>query len=175
MHQPIKFKLNALTNAVPPEGVYISRDPVYFCAVIMACGIITPELEKVRSAALSVLKHTYSPYSKFPVGAALLDTEGRIFTGVNVENASYPCGWCAEISAFGAAMTAGAREFVAMAVAVDRDAFSTPCGRCRQVICEFCYGKNMPLLLVNKKGEFELTKIEDIHRMAFMQENMKTK
>ena len=134
---------------------------------------LTPQLEAVRKAAMEVLKNTYSPYSNFPVGAALMDKDGKIHTGVNVENASYPCGWCAEVSAFGAALSAGAREFIAMAVAIDRDVFATPCGRCRQVICEFCYCKNMPLLLVNKKGEYKLTKIEDIHGMAFMAENLK--
>ncbi|VUZ57156.1 unnamed protein product [Hymenolepis diminuta] len=61
---------------------------------------------------------------------------------------------------------------MAMAVAVDREAFSTPCGRCRQVIVEFCHGKDMPLLLVNKKGECRLTKIEDIHLMAFVKDCM---
>ena len=148
---------------------------INYITVIMSSEALTPELEKVRSGALSVLKNTYVPYSGFPVGAALLDKDGRLFTGVNVEIASYPCGWCAEISVFGAAMTAGAREFVAMAVAVDREAFATPCGRCRQVICEFCYGRNMPLLLVNKKGEYKLTKIEDIHKMAFMKEALDEK
>ncbi|VDO01827.1 unnamed protein product [Rodentolepis nana] len=133
---------------------------------------LSPELEMVRKAALDVLKNTYSPYSNFPVGAAVMDKDGKVYTGVNIENASFPCGWCAEVSAFSNAITAGAREFVAMAVAVDREAFSTPCGRCRQVIVEFCHGKNMPLLLVNKKGESMLTKIEDIHLMAFVKDCM---
>ncbi|VDD82447.1 unnamed protein product [Mesocestoides corti] len=133
---------------------------------------LTPQLEELRKAALSVLKHAYCGYSDFPVGAALADDKGRIFTGVNVENASFPCGWCAEVSVFGAALTAGAREFTGMAVAVDRDQFSSPCGRCRQVICEFCYGKNMPLLLVNGKGEYQKTTIEEIHKMAFQKKSM---
>ncbi|VDN97391.1 unnamed protein product [Rodentolepis nana] len=133
---------------------------------------LTPQMEELRKAALAVLKNTYSSYSGFPVGAALMDTNGRVFTGVNVEIASFPCGWCAEVSVFGAAITAGSTEFTGMAVAVDRDMFSTPCGRCRQVITEFCYGKNMPLLLVNKKGEYQMTKIEDIHKMAFFKSNM---
>lgn len=133
---------------------------------------LAPEVESVRRAAMEVLHNTYSPYSNFPVGAAVMAKDGTIYTGVNIENASYPCGWCAEVSAFSNAITSGAREFIAMAVAVDRDAFSTPCGRCRQVIVEFCHGKNMPLLLVNKKGEYKLTSIEDIHRMAFVKDCM---
>lgn len=133
---------------------------------------LSPQLEELRKAALAVLKNTYSSYSDFPVGAALMDTNGQVFTGVNVEIASFPCGWCAEISAFSAAITAGSREFIGMAVAVDRNIFSTPCGRCRQVIVEFCYGKNMPLLLVNKKGEYQMTKIEDIYQMVFFKGSM---
>lgn len=133
---------------------------------------LTPQLEEVRKAAMTALKNSYCPYSRFPVGAAIMDTNGCIFTGVNIENAAYPCGWCAEVSAFSGAITAGSREFVAMAVAVDRDSFASPCGRCRQVIVEFCQGKNLPLLLVNKKGEYKLTKIEDIHLMAFIKECM---
>ncbi|EUB55545.1 Cytidine deaminase [Echinococcus granulosus] len=136
---------------------------------------LTPEMNKVRKTALSLLERAYCPYSGFPVGAALIDPEGRIFTGVNVEIASFPCGWCAEVSAFGAALTAGVKDFVAMAVAVDRDEFASPCGRCRQVVCEFCYGKNMPLLLVNRKGEYHLTKIEELHAMAFLQKNLDKK
>lgn len=136
---------------------------------------LTPEMDKVRKASLSVLKNAYCAYSGFPVGAALVDPEGRIFTGVNVENAAFPCGWCAEISAFGSAITAGVKDFVAMAVAVDRDEFASPCGRCRQVISEFCYGKNMPVLLVNRKGEYHLTKIEELYTLAFLSKNLDAK
>ncbi|VDM34078.1 unnamed protein product [Hydatigera taeniaeformis] len=136
---------------------------------------LTPEMEKVRKASMSVLKNAYCGYSKFSVGAALLDLEGRLFTGVNVENASFPCGWCAEVSAFGAAITAGVKDFAALAVAVAGDKFTPPCGRCRQVISEFCYGKNMPIVLVNGKGEYHLTKIEELLPLAFLSKNMDSK
>ncbi|VDL97399.1 unnamed protein product [Schistocephalus solidus] len=139
----------------------------------MSTEQLTPELEALRKASLAVLKNAYCRYSNFPVGAALADKDGNIYTGVNVENASFPCGWCAEISAFGAAVTAGVTEFKGMAVAVDRDNFVSPCGRCRQVIIEFCSGTGMPLLLVNRKGEFKKCVIEDLHKMSFQSCHLK--
>ena len=78
----------------------------------------------------------YCPYSNFPVGAALLADDGRIFTGVNVENASYGLTLCAERAAFAGAIAAGARNFAAIAI-VGKSS-PTPCGACRQVMAEFC-------------------------------------
>jgi cytidine deaminase len=89
-------------------------------------------IDEARRAAANA----YCPHSRFPVGAALLAEDGRVFTGVNAENGSYGLTWCAERAAFAAAITAGARRFTAMAV-VGRGA-PTPCGACRQVMAEFC-------------------------------------
>lgn len=79
----------------------------------------------------------YAPYSKFHVGAALLAADGRIFSGCNVENISYGLTNCAERVAIGAAVAAGAREFVAVAVVADTTVPISPCGACRQVLAEF--------------------------------------
>ena len=84
--------------------------------------------EKVRESA-------YAPYSGYKVGAALLSRDGRIFTGANMENASYPAGLCAERSALAAAISAGVRKFTALAVCAEGDV--TPCGICRQALAEF--------------------------------------
>ncbi|HEU0302932.1 MAG TPA: cytidine deaminase [Longimicrobium sp.] len=82
--------------------------------------------------------HAYAPYSHFPVGAALLATDGRVFTGCNVENASFGLTNCAERVAIGKAVSEGAREFTAIAVVGPEDrAACTPCGACRQVLSEF--------------------------------------
>ena len=90
--------------------------------------------------ALSAREKAYAPYSGFLVGAALLTASGRVYTGVNMENSSYPVGLCAERSAFAAAVSAGEREFAAIAIAggsKERMEDCQPCGMCRQFMYEF--------------------------------------
>ncbi|MEM6422320.1 MAG: cytidine deaminase [Pseudomonadota bacterium] len=89
------------------------------------------------AAALAARAHAYAPYSGFPVGAALRDSEGRIHAGCNVENAAYPQGQCAEATAIGAMVTAGGRRIEAICVAGPDEIPCTPCGGCRQRIAEF--------------------------------------
>jgi cytidine deaminase len=92
-------------------------------------------VQRARDAAL----RTYSPYSHFPVGAALLCADGSVVTGANVENRSYGLAICAERSAVVAAVAAGRKEFAAVAVACPASAVPvSPCGACRQVLSEFC-------------------------------------
>ena len=102
--------------------------------------------------AVAAMDWAYAPYSKFPVGAALLAASGRIYDGVNVENAAYPAGVCAERTAVCKAVSEGEREFVAVAVAT-RGA-GAPCGVCRQVLAEFGY--NMTVILADTDGSVRL-------------------
>ena len=102
--------------------------------------------------AVAAMDWAYAPYSKFPVGAALLAASGRIYDGVNVENAAYPAGVCAERTAVFKAVSEGEREFVAVAVAT-RGA-GAPCGVCRQVLAEFGY--NMAVILADTDGSVRL-------------------
>jgi cytidine deaminase len=109
------------------------------------------ELEK---RALSAQKNAYAPYSKFKVGAAV-QMDGLIYTGTNVENASYPLGVCAERNAIAAAVHAGGRHLEAVAVATDASPPSSPCGACRQVLREFAaHPEKVTVTAVNAQGEW---------------------
>jgi cytidine deaminase len=93
--------------------------------------------EALIAAARAVREHSHSPYSQFKVGAAVLDEQGRIHAGCNVENAAYPQGWCAETSALAAMVAAGGKRVLAVAVCGVAPEPVTPCGGCRQKLREF--------------------------------------
>ena len=109
-------------------------------------------LEKLAGMAIEASAKAYAPYSKFKVGAALLAEDGRIFTGCNVENASYGLTNCAERTALFKAVSEGRREFAALAI-VGGTARSPalPCGACRQALAEFC-PPSMPVAVIPLRG-----------------------
>lgn len=109
--------------------------------------------KELLAAALAARENAYAPYSKFKVGAAVETADGHIFTGCNVENASYGLTCCAERNAVFAAISSGARSFKALCVVADTEEPVAPCGACRQVLAEFPFEK---IILANCKG---LTKI----------------
>ena len=114
--------------------------------------------EKALLAALEVRKNAYAPYSNFAVGAAIVTTDGTIFTGVNVENSSFGATNCAERTALFSAITAGYRDFEAIVIASNLNGKAVfPCGICRQVLADF--NPKMRVVLVNsetKKVEQDL-------------------
>ena len=99
-------------------------------------------------AARAVREHAHAPYSRFAVGAAVLDEQGRIHAGCNVENAAYPQGWCAETSALAAMVAAGGKRVIAAVVCGVSDVPCTPCGGCRQRLREFA-GDDCPVWAVD--------------------------
>ncbi len=109
--------------------------------------------KKLIVAAQAARENAHAPYSNFRVGAALRAKSGRVYTGCNVENASYGLTVCAERVAILKAISEGERGFEAIAVVTDTDALTPPCGACRQLIWEFC--GDVPIILSNLKGKVE--------------------
>ena len=103
---------------------------------------------RMLTAARAARERAHAPYSNFKVGAALLDEQGRIHAGCNVENAAYPQGVCAEAGALSALVLAGGREVHAVLVMADAPAPVTPCGGCRQKLREFA-GASTPVLVAS--------------------------
>jgi cytidine deaminase len=131
---------------------------------------LTPEAQSVTPEALvadarRVLAHAHAPYSRFPVGAALLAESGRVFLAVNVENASYGLSVCAERSAVFAAVAAGERRFQALAVVTDTAEPTPPCGACRQVLREFV--ADLPIYLAGRMGAPVARKLSELLPYAF--------
>ncbi|HJW89942.1 MAG TPA: cytidine deaminase [Anaerolineales bacterium] len=107
--------------------------------------------QELIETALHARKWAYAPYSKYLVGAALLSDSGKIYEGVNVENAAYPTSMCAERVALFKAISEGERHFSAIAVATVNG--GAPCGACRQALSEF--GQDLLVIVVNGKGEVQ--------------------
>ena len=123
--------------------------------------------------ALAMRERAYAPYSQMAVGAALLSADGRIFGGCNIENAAYSPTICAERCALCAAVAAGAREFVAIAVAGgpadccdELPAFFYPCGVCRQVLREFC-GDDFAVITVRSRQEWQELSLSQLLPCSF--------
>jgi cytidine deaminase len=111
--------------------------------------MLTDELrQRLVQVALQARRWAYAPYSNYRVGAALLTASGKIYDGVNVENAAYPSGTCAERVAVFKAVSEGERQFTAIAIATENGGM--PCGSCRQVMAEF--GLDILVMIVDQKG-----------------------
>jgi cytidine deaminase len=122
-------------------------------------------MNKLLEAALEARDNAHAPFSKFKVGAAIEDDSGRIFTGCNVENATYGLTICAERVAVFKAISEGARKFKRIAVAADTDVLTPPCGACRQILWEFC--GDAELTLVNLHGKTETFRLKELFPRPF--------
>jgi len=117
------------------------------------------------AAALAARENAFAPYSKFRVGAAIEDSDGRIHTGCNVENSTYGLTVCAERVAVFKAVSEGVRKFRRVAIAADTDSLTPPCGACRQILWEFC--GDIEIVLVNPRGKTETHRLKDLFPKPF--------
>ena len=116
-------------------------------------------------AALAARERAVAPFSKFRVGAALEDAEGRVHTGCNVENATYGLTMCAERVAVYKALSEGARKFRRIAIVAEGDALTPPCGACRQILWEFC--GDIEIVLADPRGKTETHRLKDLFPKPF--------
>jgi cytidine deaminase len=120
---------------------------------------------KLVDAAIAARQNAHAPYSHFLVGAALESADGRVFTGCNVENATYGLSVCAERVAVFKAISEGAHKFQRIAVSADTEVLTPPCGACRQILWEFC--GDIEVTLTNLHGKTETLRLKDLFPRPF--------
>jgi cytidine deaminase len=128
----------------------------------------TPQWEHLLKVAIEAREKSYSPYSHYKVGAALLTTHGKIYTGCNIENAAYTPSNCAERTAIFKAISEGDQDFAAIAVVTING--GAPCGVCRQVIREFA--PNLTIIVGNIAGDYQVLTLPDLLPNSFGPENL---
>jgi cytidine deaminase len=126
------------------------------------------DYENLIAEAMKAREKAHAPYSRFAVGAALLAKSGRIYTGCNVENASYGLSTCAERVAVFKAVSEGERDFEAIAVVTEKGV--PPCGACRQVLMEF--GEDIQVIVANGAGEYRVFTLQELLPEAFTPEHL---
>ena len=134
-------------------------------------------IEELIETAIGMTKMSYTPYSNFKVGAALLAKNGQIFKGCNIENAGYTPSNCAERTAFFKAVSEGDKNFSAIAIVGGaEDAtklnYCAPCGVCRQVMMEFCDPKTFEIIVAKSPSEYKVMTLEEMLPMGFGPENL---
>ena len=127
--------------------------------------MIEPEIQKLVVAARAARDCSLSPFSNFCVGAAVETEDGKIYTGCNIESASYGLTVCAERVSIWKALSEGERRFKRLAVVVDTKPLTPPCGTCRQIIWEFC--RDATVILANLDGETEIVEMRELLPRAF--------
>lgn len=127
------------------------------------------DIQKLINRAIVARDKTYSPYSHFAVGAALLCEDGTIYEGCNIENASYGLTNCAERTAIFKAVSEGQTKFKALAVVADTEGPCAPCGACRQVISEFEIPR---IIMANLRGDYTVVELEGLLPFRFGADNI---
>ncbi|MDE7015810.1 MAG: cytidine deaminase [Kineothrix sp.] len=136
-------------------------------------------IEEMIDLAIAQLKYSYTPYSGFKVGAALLTADGKFYTGCNIENAAYSPTNCAERTAFFKAVSEGERAFSAICIVGGKDGvlteYAAPCGVCRQVMMEFCNPDTFQIILATSKERYDVFTLREILPMGFGPDNLAEK
>lgn len=117
-------------------------------------------------AARDAMQFAHAPYSKFPVGAAIRADDGKIYTGANIENLSFPQGWCAEPTAIGCMIMGGGKKIIEMAVIAEKLALCPPCGGCRQKISEFA-SADTKIFLCDEVGVQKTMTMDELLPLSF--------
>ena len=134
---------------------------------------LNEEEKALAQTALDVREKAYAPYSNFKVGAALKGATGQVFTGCNVENASFGATICAERMAVGAAVSQGVLRFTKLAIATGSQPPGSPCGICRQVLHEF--SPDLEIILVNPAGQLRRAVLKDLLPLGFSGADLESK
>lgn len=132
--------------------------------------------EELIKSAMAAMLYSYSPYSDFKVGAALLTKDGEIITGCNIENVSYSGTICAERTAIFKAVSEGKMEFQAIAIVGGKGGkikdYCPPCGICRQIMMEFCNPKEFQIILAKSETDYRSFYLEELQPLGFGVENL---
>ena len=131
------------------------------------------EYKELIQSALEARERAYCPYSNFKVGAAILFEDGKIYTGSNIENASFGATNCAERTAIFKAVHEGNREIKAVAVVGDTNGYTYPCGICRQVIAEFVVDEKIPVIIIKNENDYIVRTFEEILPGVFSKKDLK--
>ena len=133
-------------------------------------------VQEMIDLAIEQLKYSYTPYSGFKVGAALLTKDGKLYTGCNIENAAYTPTNCAERTAFFKAVSEGERAFEAICVVGGKDGilteYAAPCGVCRQVMMEFCSPETFKIILATSREQYEIFTLKELLPLGFGPDNL---
>jgi cytidine deaminase len=133
------------------------------------------DYKKLIHAAIDAREMAYAPYSKFKVGAALLTSSDKIYTGCNIENASFGATNCAERTAIFKAVSEGEKLIKAIAIIGDVENYTFPCGICRQVIVEFAESENIDVLLIKNKDDYIIKQMKELLPGAFTKKDLEKK
>ena len=135
------------------------------------------QIHELIETAIRQLEYSYTPYSNFKVGAALLARNGIVYTGCNIENSAYTPTNCAERTAFFKAVSEGIRSFQAICIVGGKNGeltgYASPCGVCLQVMMEFCEPEKFDIILATGKDDYKVYKLKDLLPLAFGPENLK--